>query len=353
MKRILTALCVLAAALAAFAAPQISWMTMRHNFGAFDEDNGIVTCKFKFVNTGDEPLTVLAARASCGCTQPSYPTEAVAPGDTAEIVVAYNPTGRPGRFTKSIYIDTNTEPKRSKLTITGVVIGAQSSVAGRYPVDMGALKFKNGSIMFGQVTKPHMKTVFAEAYNRSADSVRLRVASKPSYIDINFEPKTVGPGEQVSVICYFRSNGKNMWGLVEDSVRFTTGAEEFVLPLTAIVNEDFSKLSAADREKAPVAKLSTESADFGRVDRDGGTVSRTVELTNEGKNTLEIRRVYTADPGVSVEVDKQSLKKGKSAIITISVDPKLLPGALLNSRISVITNDPDHPVQTLRAVGEL
>lgn len=343
----------MALAMTAFAEPRISWLTMRHNFGAFDEDDGIVTCNFKFVNTGDEALTVLSARASCGCTQPSYPSEAVAPGDTAEIVVAYNPTGRPGRFTKTIYIDTNTEPKRSKLTITGVVIGAQSSVAGRYPVDMGALKFKNGSIMFGQVAKPHMKTVFAEAYNRSTDSVRLRVEAKPSYIDINFEPKTVGPGEQLSVICYLRSNGKDMWGLIEDSVRFTTGKEEFVLPLTAIINEDFSKMSASDREKAPVARLSTESADFGKVDRNGGEVSRTVELTNNGKNTLEIRRIYTVDPGVSVEVDKRSVKKGKSAEITITVDPKALPGALLNSRISVITNDPDHPVQTLRAVGEL
>lgn len=349
----ITALALMSTMMTAIAGANANWLAKRYNFGAFDEDNGRVTCEFKVVNTGDAPLTILSARASCGCTQPSYPKESISPGDTATVVVSYDPTGRPGRFSKSVYIDTNTEPKRTTLTITGVVVGSQASVAGRYPADMGSLKFKTGSVMFGQVVKPRMKTVFAEAYNRSEDSLRLMVVSKPSYVDINFEPKTVGPGEQLSVICYFRSGGKDLWGLVEDSVRLTTGRDEFVLPLTAIVNEDFSKLSASELDKAPVAKLGEKSADFGRLDRAGKAVSREVTLTNTGKNTLEVRRVYTCDPGVSVEIDKTSLKKGKSAVIKVTVEPSKLPGDLLNARISVISNDPEHPVQTLRAVGML
>ena len=35
------------------------------------------------------------------------------------------------------------------------------------------------------------------------------------------------------------------------------------------------------------------------------------------------------------------------------MNPSELAGDLLNARIQVITNDPDNPVQTLRAVGEL
>ncbi len=342
-----------ATVMSAAAASQIVWLETVHNFGAFDEDQGAVSCEFKFVNIGDEPVTVVSARASCGCTQPAYPREEIAPGDTAVITVAYNPEGRPGRFNKTVSVETTGEPRKTKLTIKGVVIGARTSVAGRYPVDKGVLQFRNPAVLFGQVMKPHLKTEFAEAYNRSADSVRLRVVKKPSYIDVNFEPKTVGPGEQVSVICYLRTADKSLWGLVEDSIMLSTGKEEFALPFTAIIKEDFSKLSDAERAKAPVARLADKSVDFGQLAKTSAPVTRTATLTNEGKSALEIRRVYTADRGVSVSVDRQTVKKGKSAEITVTVDPSAVGGDILNARVSVITNDPAEPVQTLRVVGEI
>ena len=131
------------------------------------------------------------------------------------------------------------------------------------------------------------------------------------------------------------------------------GKDRFVLPVTAIINEDFSKLPADKLAKAPVAQLSEPSVDFGRISRDVGTLSRTVTLTNRGKSNLEIRRVYTTDPGVTVAADHDSLKKDKSAVITVTVDPKVLPTDILNARISLITNDPANPTQILRVLGEL
>lgn len=354
MKKLpLTLIAALSSALLSWAGPEITWLTLSHNFGAFDEDHGPVAYDFSFVNTGDAPLTVLAARASCGCTRPLYPSESVAPGDTAVITVAYNPEGRPGRFNKSVSIETDAvnQPK-TKLQIQGVVIGAVSSVAGQYPFDMGALKFNKGAVMFGQVERPRLKTVFTNAYNRSSDSIRPRVVTKPRYVDITFEPKTVGPGEQLTLISYFRSADSDLWGLVEDSVIITTGREQFALPFTAIVKEDFSSLSPADIDKAPVASLSDNNIDFGRLEP-GEVASRTLTLTNSGQSTLEVRRLYTADRGVSVSIDHKSIKKGKSATITITADPGQLPDKILNARISLITNAPLSPTQTIRALGEI
>lgn len=343
----------MAAILTATAGPQIKWLELRHNFGAFDEDGGLVACKFRFVNTGDEPLTILSARASCGCAQPAYPRESVAPGDTGAVDVAFNPIGRPGRFSKKIYVESNAPTKRTSLLIEGVVIGAKSTVESRYPIDMGKLKLQQGAVMFGQVAKPHVKTVFVEGYNRSADSITPRVTGRPKHIDINVTPKTVGPGEQMSLICYLHSGDTDLWGIVEDTVGIEIEGKRYDLPTVAIVNEDFSKLKPEDIEKAPTARLGEDSADFGIVNRTGGQIERTVELYNDGRSTLEIRRVYTADAGVRAEVDRKSVKKGKSARITIIVDPAKLKGELLNARISVITNDPMKPTQTLRAVGEV
>lgn len=99
-------------------------------------------------------------------------------------------------------------------------------------------------------------------------------------------------------------------------------------------------------------RIESPSADFGELPA-SGTVSRTVEISNAGKSPLHIRRVYTADKGVSAAADTKTIKPGKKATITITADASKLPGALLNARISLISNDPANPVQTIRAVGTL
>ncbi len=340
---------------AAASAPEIKWLETKYDFGAFNEDNGVASCRFRYVNTGDAPLVVLDVHTSCGCTTPDYSTKPVAPGDTATITVKYDPAGRPGRFNKKIQVDTNTPDRRSKLTITGVVVGSSASVARRYPVEMDAMKLRNGAVMFGRVSKGHMKSIFVEGYNRSNDTIRPAVAYKPDCVDIVFEPTAVGPGEQVSIVCYYHSTKNNLYGLVEDSVSIIPdkGKAAYTIPLTAIVNEDFSKLTPGERAKAPEIVLEEKTVDFGKLNQDEGIVSRTFEISNRGKSTLEIRRIYTTDPGVSVRCDKTSIKKGKRSTVTVTVDPSQLPGSLLNARISVIANDPATPTSTVRAVGQI
>ncbi len=56
----------------------VEWLGTSHDFGAFDESMGVVETEFRFVNRGDEPVVILAARANCGCTTPRYRRDAVA-----------------------------------------------------------------------------------------------------------------------------------------------------------------------------------------------------------------------------------------------------------------------------------
>lgn len=60
----------------------ITFEKTSHNFGAFSESNPKVTCTFKFKNTGDGPLVIHQAIASCGCTVPQYPKEPIKPGES-------------------------------------------------------------------------------------------------------------------------------------------------------------------------------------------------------------------------------------------------------------------------------
>ena len=96
-------------ALVTFAAgeAEIKFEKTSHNFGSFPETEK-VTCTFKFTNTGDNMLVIHQAIASCGCTVPQYPKQPIKPGESGEIKVTYDGSGKfPGHFKKSITLRTN------------------------------------------------------------------------------------------------------------------------------------------------------------------------------------------------------------------------------------------------------
>lgn len=87
------------------------------NFGNI-KSGDIVSHNFVFYNTGKNPLIINSAMGSCGCTVPSYPETPIAPGDSAEMKVVFNSTGKSGPTTKSVTIVANTEPQISELNIS-------------------------------------------------------------------------------------------------------------------------------------------------------------------------------------------------------------------------------------------
>lgn len=356
MKRIIIfsiALCL--GALSQVCPAQARWLATSHDFGAFTEESGPVSCPFRFVNAGSKPIVVVAARASCGCTTPDYTREAIAPGDTGTVVVTYDPAGRPGRFSKYVAVDVSNSPK-AKLIVKGTVVGSSASVAGRFPVDGDeAIKLSRSAVMFGQMKKNTLRTATIDIYNRSTDTIRPLLSGMPPHIDVTVAPAAVAPGEQASLLFYFRSNRTPLYGLVSDSValRSRPEAAAVMIPVMAFVEEDFSKLTPKDLDRAPQATLAPTSLDYGTLSRTGEPVTMKAEIKNTGKTPLIIRRVYSTDPGVSVDIDRDKLKHGKTAVITATVDPAALPGDMLNARVSVITNDPEKPVQILRLVGIL
>jgi len=103
--------------------PDIEFEKTTHDFGTIKESDGPVSYRFVFRNTGDAPLIILSASATCGCTRPKYPKKPIKPGEAEEIKVTYIPLNRPGEFNKEVKIKTNVpKKKRVKLRIAGTVI---------------------------------------------------------------------------------------------------------------------------------------------------------------------------------------------------------------------------------------
>ena len=343
---------VVAAVCGLSAAAGIHWLSTVYDFGAFEETDSLMNARFRFVNDGPDEMAITSASATCGCTTPRYSVDPVQPGDTAVIDVAYDPSGRPGRFEKYVYVRTTATQGREKLVIRGTVVGTPASVSARYPVDMGRLKLRRGAVMVGKVNKGRSKMEFADGYNMSMDSIAPTVSNLPEYLEVTVAPRKVAPGEQVQFNFYFRADRCPDYGIVTDTVMVSPdplSSQIYPLPVVAIVEEDFSRLSPGQMRNAPEAALSAESLDLGRIDGTG-PVTGEVELYNRGKDKLLIRRVYSSDPGISVSTSQTEVKKGKSAKIRVTYTPQ--PGSdMVNARVSVITNSPSSPTLTLRVVG--
>ena len=355
MIRITTLFLILAATICASARTGVKWFETTHNFGAFDEDSGPVTANFTLLNTGDEPIQILAARASCGCTSPKYTRKPIAPGDTTSIAVTYDPAGRPGKFTKYVGVELSGGLESVKLYVTGTVVGSPKSIQARFPADAGDnMSLSRSAVMFGQMKKGTTRTFNLTAYNKSKNAIHPVIGHMPPYISADIVPQEVPAGDQVTFILYFNSTKCPLYGLVADTLAISTGVAQdqpFLLPVTAMVEEDFSKLSPKQLHDAPVATLSDSNVDFGKIDR-STPLSASVTIKNTGKSRLTVRRVYSSDPGVSASISKSDIKPGKDAVIDIKVDPAKIPGDILNYRIAIITNDPVNPTQTIRLLGQ-
>lgn len=80
----------------------------------------VTTVKIK--NTGNKPLIISDAKASCGCTVPSWPKAPIAPGQSADMTVEYTTTKNPGAFNKTVTLNSNAVTEGRKIfRIKGVV----------------------------------------------------------------------------------------------------------------------------------------------------------------------------------------------------------------------------------------
>ena len=103
----------------------ISFNEYIHDFGVMDEGD-VVVHTFEFTNTGAEPLILDKCKGSCGCTVPECPKDPIPPGGTGSIEVKFNSKGKKNSQTKKVYVNANTDPVQTLLTIKAQVTPAPS-----------------------------------------------------------------------------------------------------------------------------------------------------------------------------------------------------------------------------------
>lgn len=355
MKIFATLLVMMTVASVAWGDTSIYWLNPTHDFGAFKEDSGNVTCVFKGVNVSGEPVSIVSARATCGCTTPKYSHYTFAPGDTLKVTVSYNPVGRPGRFAKKVYIKNSNDEGQAELMVKGVVIGNEATLKNQYPVDLGKLRLQNEIVTMGELSKGKDKGVYITAYNQTLDTIAPEIKGVPSYMRMSILPAVIPPGEQATIAVHFLGRECDKWGFMQEKITLIPDCGETPHEMEVVMNvlPDFSRLTPGERMNAPVMEFENDRVAFPVMTREGEKVTMEAVVRNEGKNTLEIYRAYSLDEGIEVSVEKSKIKGGKSGKVYVTVDPSEISDELLNATVTLVVNDPSNPQARLRVVGEV
>lgn len=359
MRSAVALVALLCCTLLAWGQAEVRWLATSYNFGTFKEETGKVSCTMRLVNAGDSVLVITRVQSTCGCTATDYTRTGIAPGDTASVTLTYNPYNRPGSFEKDVYVYTNGTPRRSRLTIRGKVIGAEVTVDEKYPVRVGGLRLENATIPLGEMYRGAARNAYIKAYNASRDTVKVTVDGNLKHVSLSAAPAIVPPGEASAIVVHYDTGKAPLWGLNVDTLMVMTeplhNSPEAVAGLARIyvmaqVLEDMSKLTPEQRAKAPELALGTDKIVFENL-TPGVTSQGVITLKNKGKSTLNVRRVWCPDKAVTVKTVPKQVKKGKQTTVTVTIDPSMVYGSVLNTTLTIITDDPYTPVQQVRLVG--
>jgi hypothetical protein len=341
-----------------------------HDFGNIGEADGLATHVFSIKNTGTEALVITRVTASCGCAHPDWTKEPVAPGKTGEVTVSYNPKGRPGPFHKSIAVFSNAKNNRALLYVKGYVqpkpaVATQPSVI--YPYSIGDLKLQTKSIIHNGVRPGEFVEEKILVRNEGEGLIEVSFGKMPPYIKAQIRPDTLAAGENGEITIVFDTDKAKRMGRIMCSLPLEVATEgvkkpvEGEITMATNVIDNFTRLSASEKAKAPVAQFSLTLLDFGKLpEKSGGIISfigmggkesESFTITNTGKSTLLIYSVTSENELVDVSGGKKELKPGATAEYKVSVKPKEIK-AKLEAFITIVCNDPGGPVRLIKVMAE-
>lgn len=163
------------------------------DFGVIREESGKVSMKVKAVNISPDTTYIVSARTSCGCSAAEYSEEMIAPGDTTEVTVSYDPTNRPGKFQKTARFFTGKERIGNSIKLNGTVIPSRRNLDKAYPEKSGVLRLSTLFLNAGEVSRTEARPLFVGLYNDSDTPLVLTTSTDADALEAGLAPDTIEP----------------------------------------------------------------------------------------------------------------------------------------------------------------
>jgi len=326
-----------------YAQTAIQVSPSEHDFGTFKEEAGRQTYDFIVTNTGNSPLVLQNVVASCGCTTPEWTKAPIAPGAKGKVTAIYDPKDRPGQFNRTLSVYSNAKPEVVVLTIKGTVTPREKTVEELYTFLVGNVRFESNHMAFTNVKKTEKKIRVMKIVNPSPAPVKIEFEATTPHLTLKANPLTLKPGEKGMIEGTYDATKNQSWGNVTDMVKVKLNGvvqENVYYVVSANLVEDFSGLSKADLENAPVFKVDNTTFDLGKIK---GSTQNEVEFkfTNTGKNDLMIRHVRATCGCTALQQGTLGvgIKAGQSSSIKATFSSGSYSGKVTKA-IYVYTNDP-------------
>ncbi len=332
--------------------PNIVFDKLQHDFGAIKEEAGKVYFRFVFSNTGSQPLVITRVQASCGCTTSDYSKQPIATGKKGFIDVTYDPAHRPGPFVKAITVYSNAITPTTVLNIKGTVTPKPRTIEDDYPQLMGDIRLQNNQFSFMNIKNTETAVNEILVINIGTENVNIGFENIPSYLTIEAIPSVLKPNEKGVLKAVLDATKVNDLGFIVHRMTLLLNKQKpqnSLLSVTAIIKEDFSKLTPLELENSPKIKFENTEHDFKSV-KSGQVVSYEFIFKNEGKSPLVIRKVKTGCGCTASTPPTESVKPGESSNIKVSFNTRNRSGRQAQY-IDVFCNDPQQPEIKLKIGG--
>ncbi len=329
----------------------IKFDTQNWNFGDVEESGGNVTHIFTFTNISQRPVVVLDVSASCGCTSPSFSRKPVMPGAKGEISVVFDPINRPGKFSKGVSVRLSSN-ERVSLNIEGNVIPRERSVDELYPFEVGAgLRLDSNFHAFSYLGRGDEAKATIVIYNTSDKdaSIELRPTKSSGLLRVEAPQSIKAQALDKITLTYKVEEGSDRYGMLDDVFSVVVNGKESrtLISTHAIAVDKF--LPIVDDMTAPSCELSKNFIKFGELKHGSRIEDSSVELVNDGEVELVVRAVEWKSSALTCSLKAgDKLKAGEKRKIRFAYDSSTSDYGVWVDRVSIITNDPERPMLTLR-----
>lgn len=310
-----------------------------HDFGTVQEQDGVMSHRFRFTNRSDRPVVVTQALTSCQCIRAEWQPEPVLPGAEGFLTVSYDPSHRPGTFSKEIRILFDGGQTVRRIWIRGEVIPCRHPVAEDHPYDLGrGLRTNLRVLLLGGIPAGEEGGILFRYGNASQQTLRLRFRVEGPTRDALTIPDTaiLAPEDRREVRLRYRVPEGLLGAQRLRIIPEVNGAPLSPLELTAVALPPKRPVTAS----APVAVCPQRSFLFGRS---AAPQPFAIRIGNRGASPLHILH---ADLPQGVESDLEAgaeIAPGGSRTFAAT----LRGGVECHDRIYLVTDDPARPLVTI------
>jgi len=304
------------------AAPHISFDATHFDFGKIPGDVK-VSHRFKVTNTGQAPLNITRLNPSCGCTSTVIGKWTLAPQESTEVEVAFNPAGFRGLSRKSIQVISD-DPASPTTTLTfeaDVVREIMPSTDSVFFQDLVRSVPRKASVKLASGTDKPVKLTEARAPGAPYLSAALRQDGKDAWVDITLDGHKIPAGRTVGA----------------DAIIVTT-ANPKVPTVTLTVQWELRASVVAD----PVRVAWSETV--------GQELHTKVVLKQADGKPFRILSARTTNPVLTVEGITKAAAPRQEIEVVLAADAK--PG-LYTEKVILALDDPNQPELELRVAASL